>query len=163
MEKIFSRSVESRGVRYIQYLGDGHNKAYNHVSCKPYGAGVEITKMECVGHVQKRLGTRLRKLTADMRNKKLEDGKSLGGHGRLTKAEIDSLQRYYGEAIKRNKNNLEAMKKDVWATFFHKGSTDETSNHGLSVRQHSVNIIKLKLQEHHIPTNIHFPLQFLKL
>ena len=46
---------------------------------------------ECIGHVQKRVGTALRKL------KKEKSG--LGGKGELTDAMVDKLQNYYGIAI----------------------------------------------------------------
>ncbi len=56
---------------------------------------------ECVGHVQKRMGTALRKLKSQKGKKKLMDGKTIGGAGRLTGAKIDKLQVYYGLAIRR--------------------------------------------------------------
>ncbi|GFX20511.1 uncharacterized protein TNCV_3488681 [Trichonephila clavipes] len=62
---------------------------------------------------------------------KLEDKKSLGGRNRLTDAEIDKLQRYYGLAIRNNSGNLSAMKQAIWAIFFHKISTDLNPQHGL--------------------------------
>ncbi|GFV70504.1 uncharacterized protein TNCV_2868501 [Trichonephila clavipes] len=62
---------------------------------KPY-KDVNIEKLECVGHVEKRMGTRLRALKLKLKGEKLEDKKSLGGRNRLTDAEIDKLQRYYG-------------------------------------------------------------------
>lgn len=129
---IFQRSEATRGVRYVNYLGDGDSKSFNQV-CKeePYGKDVEIKKLECVGHVQKRMGSRLLRLTKDKKGVKLSDGKLLGGKGRLTKSEIDCLQNYYGAAIRRNSNNLENMKKDVWATYFHKLSTNDHPQHGL--------------------------------
>ena len=42
----------------------------------------------------------------------LADSKCLYGQGRLTNTEIDNLQnyRYYGQAIRKNKNDLEKMK-----------------------------------------------------
>jgi hypothetical protein len=39
--------------------------------------------------------------------------------GRLTQSETDKIQNCYGVAIKRNVNNLEAMKRAVWAVFLH--------------------------------------------
>lgn len=128
--EIFQRSVSERGVRYINYLGDGDSKAYKTVcESKPYGEDVQIEKLECVGHVQKRLGSRLRKLKKEMKGKRLEDGKVIGGAGRLTDSEIDKLQTYYGLAIRRNIHNLADMKKAVWASFLHKASTDSYPQH----------------------------------
>ena len=70
---------------------------------KKYGAAYEVTKEECVGHVQKRLGTALKKYKKDKKGQKLADGKTVGGKGRLTDKIIDSMQNYYGQAIQENK------------------------------------------------------------
>lgn len=59
------------------------------VESVPYGPGVEIKKLECVGHVQKRMGTRVRKLVKENKGTKLSDGKFVHGRGRLTDGEID--------------------------------------------------------------------------
>lgn len=62
-KEIFHRSVPQYGVRYETYVGDGDSKAYDEVvASKPYGDSFFIKKIECVGHVQKRMGTRLRTL-----------------------------------------------------------------------------------------------------
>ena len=58
--RIFSRSVQNRKLRYTKYLGDGDSKGYEVV--KSIYKEKEINKLECVGHVQKRVGTRLRNL-----------------------------------------------------------------------------------------------------
>lgn len=130
--KMFERSVWHRGLRYVKYLGDGDSKGFLKVQdSKPYGNNVLIEKLECVGHVQKRLGTRLRKLRKDLGVKKLSDNKPIKGRGRLTDAEIDKLQHYFGLAIRRNTGNLKAMKKAIWATFLHKMSTDAEPKHHL--------------------------------
>ncbi|GFU65027.1 uncharacterized protein TNCV_2852291 [Trichonephila clavipes] len=127
--RIFNRSEVLHNLRYTQYLDDGESKAYKAVlESKPY-KDVNIEKLECVGHVEKRMGTRLRALK--LKCKKLEDKKSLGGRNRLTDAEIDKLQRYYGLAIRNNSGNLSAMKQAIWAIFFHKISTDLNPQHGL--------------------------------
>ncbi|CAB4023629.1 Hypothetical predicted protein [Paramuricea clavata] len=52
---IFYRSVEQYGLRYIEFLGDGDSKAFNRVTEKEVYKGVKISKLECVGHVQKRI------------------------------------------------------------------------------------------------------------
>ncbi|GFU63431.1 uncharacterized protein TNCV_44771 [Trichonephila clavipes] len=129
--RIFNRSEVLHNLRYTQYLGDGDSKAYKAVlESKPY-KDVNIEKLECVGHVEKRMGTQLRALKLKLKGKKLEDKKSLGGRNRLTDAEIDKLQRYYGLAIRNNSGNLSAMKQAIWAIFFHKISTDLNPQHGL--------------------------------
>ncbi|GFV81995.1 uncharacterized protein TNCV_3151931 [Trichonephila clavipes] len=63
---------------------------------------VPIEKIECVGHVQKRMGSRLRKLKALWGGKKLSDGKTIGGKGRLTDAIISKWTTFYGNAIRAN-------------------------------------------------------------
>ncbi|GFS94322.1 uncharacterized protein TNCV_2013821 [Trichonephila clavipes] len=62
--------------------GDGTWKTRGHSSligvCTVIGAETG-KKIECVGHVQKRMGTRLRKLKLVYGKKKLSDGKTIGG------------------------------------------------------------------------------------
>jgi len=88
-------------------------------------------KLDCVGHVQKRVGARLRNLKKVTGNKKLLDGKTLGGKGNLTLKEIDKLQVYYGLAVRRNVGNVAKMKQDISAILRHRLSTDENPNHSL--------------------------------
>jgi hypothetical protein len=90
------------------------------VAGKPYDPTIAVTKLEYTGRVQKRNGARLRRLVQEKRGIKLHDSKPLGGRGCLTQSAIDKLQNYYGLAIRRNVNNLEVMKRAVWAVFFHK-------------------------------------------
>lgn len=70
-------------------MGDGDSKGFEAaLASKPYGDLVIMEKLECVGHVQKRLGTRLRTLKTKMKNVKLSDDKKLGGKGRLIDGKI---------------------------------------------------------------------------
>ena len=132
VRRIFQRSVEKRKLRITGYVGDGDTKTFDTISSeKPCGDDVEVEKFECVGHVQKRVGTNLRKLKSKTGNKKLSDGKTLGGRGRLTLKEIDRLQIYYGLAIRRNIGNLDAMKNGIDAILRHRLSTDQLPNHSL--------------------------------
>eukprot|EP00795_Rhopilema_esculentum_P014808 gene14808-5915_t len=68
--------------------------------------GASIAKVsvtgECVGHVQKRLGTALRRYKLNMKGKKLTD------IGPLTDKVVDKMQNLYGQAIRKNSANLEA-------------------------------------------------------
>ena len=61
---IFNRSVMKYNLIYNEYLGDGDTTSFKEVlDSHPYDEfGVEPQKLECVGHIQKRLGTRLRTL-----------------------------------------------------------------------------------------------------
>ena len=65
--RIFEKSVENLQLRFTTYVGDGDSKAYSNVAtAAPYGPDNPIVKGECVGHVQKRAGGRLRKLKKSM-------------------------------------------------------------------------------------------------
>lgn len=129
---MFERSETTRNIRYVKFLGGGDSKAFSRVvAAEPYGLDVSIEKLECVGHVQKRLGSRLRRLKTENKGKKMSDGKLSSGQGRLPDHEIDPLQNYFGQAIRNNSETLAQMKTAIWATFFHKASTDEKPQHGL--------------------------------
>ncbi|GFW10892.1 uncharacterized protein TNCV_4458671 [Trichonephila clavipes] len=78
--KIFQRSLSLHNARYITYLGDGDCKAFDAVKKKNiYGNEYPIEKLECIGHVMKRMGTRLRRLKAQLKGQILSDGKCLSG------------------------------------------------------------------------------------
>lgn len=48
-------SMEAKNLRYLEYIGDGDSKSYaDVVSNDPY-PGHTIQKLECVGHIQKRV------------------------------------------------------------------------------------------------------------
>lgn len=101
---VCQRSEDKLRVRYTKYLGDGGSKRFQSaLEAEQYGDEVEIVKLECVGHIQKGLGTRLRNSKASKKGIKLSDGKVLGDRGRLTDVEIDNLQRNYGLVIRKNR------------------------------------------------------------
>lgn len=135
IKTMFQRSVKN-GVRYRNYIGDGDSKAYSElVNFKPYGDDFSIVKKECVEHVRKRMGTRLREIvkntvvdTETKAGKKIER-KSLSAKGKLTAKMIDKLTVHYGLAIRRYSDSVGSMKNAIWATFFHYSSTDENPQH----------------------------------
>ena len=130
IKEMFNRSLEKYDVKYTTYIGDGDSSSYSTIAAaKPYGPDVNIMKKECVGHVQKRLGSRLRNLKASLGKRKLEDGKSIGGKGRLTNIMIDRMQNYYGLAIRQNANNLKGMINDIKAGLYHIASSDQKPQH----------------------------------
>lgn len=59
---IFQRSVEQYGLRYLEFLGDGDSRAHKLLVEEAVYGDIEAEKLECVGHVQKRLGSRFRSL-----------------------------------------------------------------------------------------------------
>ncbi|GFT79952.1 uncharacterized protein TNCV_4598381 [Trichonephila clavipes] len=100
----FQRSQSLYNVRYTKYLGDGDSKTFTSiVENKVYGDHCSVEKLEC---------------------------KPLCGRNRLTEAEIDRLQAYYGLAIRRNLSSVKDMQQAIWAIFLHKLSTDEKPQHG---------------------------------
>ena len=58
---LYGRSMDNN-VRYCSYIGDGDSKSFKQViKDKRYGPSFPHSKEECVGHVQKRMETRLRR------------------------------------------------------------------------------------------------------
>ena len=111
-ERIFGRSIEKNKVRYTKYYGDGDTKAFSAVA-NVYGDEDKVKKQECIGHIQKRFGSRLRKLK-----------KNVPGLGKLglNDSVIDKLQNYYGMSVRSNVCNLNAMKKAIYASWCHVSS-----------------------------------------
>ena len=120
-DRIFRRSVELHNLRYNEFYGDGDSKSYSRVKDVYQDAGIEIEKKECIGHVQKRVGTALRKLKRDK--------PGLGGKGKLTDSQIYKLQNYYGIAIRSNVGNLAGMKKAIHASLMHCASSEARPLH----------------------------------
>ena len=119
---IFKRSIKNRGLKYVTFVGDGDSDTFKVVHdemTRLYGERYQVRKEECIGHIQKRMGNALRTLLRYMKGQKMSDGRSLGGKGRLTKERIDSFQRYYGNAIRKNTGNIDAMQDAIWAIFHH--------------------------------------------
>lgn len=128
MVSMFSRSEEKYAARYVNYIGDGDCKTFSSVvKSNPYS--VPVSKTECVGHIQKRMGSRLRKLKAQFKGKKLYDKKPLGGKGRLTDVLIDQISSLYGDAIRKHSDNYKDMQKAIWAIWYHKRSNDKQLSH----------------------------------
>lgn len=118
MLEMFQRAEELHETKYVNYIGDGDSKTYNKIV---QTLSYDVKKKECVNHVQKRMGTRLRNCK--------KGNKGLGGKGKLTGKLIGELTAFYGLAIRRNSGSLEDMKKAVWATFYHKCFTDASPKH----------------------------------
>lgn len=76
-------------------LSDGDSTAFRQVVALNTYPGHEITKLECINHAHKRMGTALRKLSAQSK---------LGGRGagKLTAAKCKSLQIIIGTGKQRN-------------------------------------------------------------
>lgn len=118
-KRIFGRSITKHKLRYTTLYGDGDSKAHDAVF--DIYPGKPIQKLQCVGHVQKRVGNRLLNLK--------KTTKGLGGRGKLTKTIINRLQNYYGIAIRSNIGNLKAMQSATRATLFHVASSKANNYH----------------------------------
>ncbi|XP_076549216.1 uncharacterized protein LOC143306722 [Osmia lignaria lignaria] len=119
--EMFLKSEEKYGVKYGNYIGDGDSKTFKAIlDVNPYGDELQVKKSECIGHVEKRMGTRLRNV------KKIN---KLGGKGKLTDVLIKKLQSYYRLAIRRNVNSVIDMKNAIMATYYHLCSTNENPRH----------------------------------
>ena len=128
VRRLWERSEARLGLRYTEVICNGDSKAYATVcDSQPY-PGIQVVKHECVGHVQKRVGKHLRDLKKD-KTVKYADGTRPIFNRRLTDANIDKLQRYYGNAIRENVGDSKAMIDACWAVFYHSCSTDENPRH----------------------------------
>ena len=86
---ISSRSIQY-GLRYTEFYGDGDSSSFRDV--ENIYPEEKVTKYECLGHCQKRVGNRLRKLRQRV--------KGLGGKG---KAKEVLYHTHHGEIIKITK------------------------------------------------------------
>ena len=109
-KKMFEASVENHNLYYTSFYGDGDSKAYPAVK-DVYGPEKPVTKYECIGHYQKRVGTRMRKLK--------KNTKGLGGRGRLTDTIIDKMQNYFGIVLRQNCGDLNKMVMACKASMYH--------------------------------------------
>ena len=77
-----------------------------------------VQKFECIGHYQKRIGSRLRKLKKETK-----------GMRELTPAVIDKLQNYFSIAQQANCTTVENMQRAIWASFFHVSSSSKENDY----------------------------------
>ena len=123
----FKSSVEKRQLRYLTYIGDGDTKSYQNIVAANPRPGYSINKAECVGHVQKRVGKRLRNFKSNNKESvpeeyyvNKEDKKPKRFAFYLTNKYINQLQNYYGIAIRSNANTSAVdMRKAVGAVLYH--------------------------------------------
>ena len=128
----FLESVEVHKVRITNFIGDGDTKSHSEVvAADPY-PGTPVKKLECVGHVQKRCGTRLRNLKKLCKDKIIFDGKEVAVLQKLTHKCINKLQNCYGIAIRQTcqTGDVNIMRKGVGAVLYHYSeASDPESQH----------------------------------
>ena len=121
-KRMWARSVSQHQLRYTEMLSDGDSAAFRQVvELNPY-PGHEITKLECINHAHKRMGTALRNLSA----KAKLGGK---GQGKLTAKKCKALQNFYRGAILNNQGSVDVMKAQIWAGLLHCMSSDDNPMH----------------------------------
>ena len=124
----FQSSAKDRKLRYTQLIGDGDSKTYPLIlAADPY-LGITVEKLECIGHIQKRIGSRLRNVRTKHKET-LSDGKRISGRGHLTEKLINKLQNLYGIALRQNVNKTgHEMKVAIGTVLYHSTEFKETEN-----------------------------------
>ena len=123
---IFRRSEEPYKLRYLGFLGDRDSKAFSSVkNVDPVVyEGVDIQKYECCGNVQERMGRHLMNNVSQLKQTSFQyNGKTVKGTSgkvKLSNAAIRKIQGHHGAAIRHNVNNMDKMKKDIWAIWEHR-------------------------------------------
>ena len=87
--------MEKHNLKYSEYIGDGDTNSFGAVSQAlqiKFGDDYPIIKEDCIGHIQKRMGSALRNCKNNCRGTILTDGKSMGGFGRLTDKVVGRIQ-----------------------------------------------------------------------
>lgn len=134
--RLWKRSEDLK-FRYVTFVGDGDSNAYLALQKLNSGKGPyphsPVIKHECVNHIHKRMGTRLRKVKKDAstytttRTGKHQRRSLLAG--KLTDDAIDKLQSYYGIALRNKHESVQEKAKAAWASFFHHAATDKDPCH----------------------------------
>ena len=108
---------EKTGAKVTHYLGDGDSKGFTWAN---YAVDWPMTKLECINHVAKRMGSRLR-------NRRKFN--KLGGKGKLTETAINKIQGYYNSIIHHNLGDASLMNQKVNAMRKHIGSSNGNPDH----------------------------------
>ena len=122
--RMFSISIVKDNLIYKSILCDGDSSSHSAlVQNKVYGPQIQIEKLDCINHADKRRWTALMNMTKNER---------LGGRGdgRLTKQKAITSQKYYGRALRNNiGKDVETIRCAIWAPLLHCMSTDESPHH----------------------------------
>ena len=71
--EMFLRLVEKGGLKYTTYIGDGDSSSYGMVAQvlkEKYSDQYVVVKEDCIGHIQKRMGSSLRKYKTEKKSEK---------------------------------------------------------------------------------------------
>ena len=103
--------------QYAEYYGDADDKSFSRVDNVYQASGITVKKKDCIGHVQKRVGTALRKLK--------RENPGFGGADRP----IDTLQHYYGIFTKCGQFDRNEKAIHAHASLMHCASNKSRSLH----------------------------------
>ena len=126
-------SVEKDGVAFLSYYGDSDSKAFEKVE-NIYPSST-VVKYECIGHNQKKVGNRLRKLRNRTKGLGGKNKSRTSGNGvqksksRLTDSIIDKLQNHFGIDLSSKVSNVKEMKNAILARMFHVASSADCNYH----------------------------------
>ena len=116
---IWKWSVSKNMLRYTQMISDGDSKIFKLLSDQlSYGVSNLVSKHECVGNVQKRMGTALREKAKEKFVNERGERVRMRGKGRITDKTIKLLTRYYGKAIRSSTGVCAAMQDAAWEVFY---------------------------------------------
>ena len=114
--------LEKYSLPYTEYLGDGDSKGYKAVvESDPYN-GINISKLECIGHIQKRVRRKLRNLKDGAFKDLYEDDEDEWKFEkdsekiRFTDKMINKLQNYYGIAVHASTGRTVEEMKRYWCS-----------------------------------------------
>ena len=82
-----------------------------------------VSKHECVGRVQKRMGTALREKAKEKFVNERGEHVRMRWKGRITDKTIKLLTRYFGKAIRSSTGVCAAMQDAAWEVFYHSQSS----------------------------------------
>ena len=93
-------------------LSDDDSVTFNaSANAQPCGEDRPVSKLECINHLHKRMGTALHKLAT-------EEQLGRKGHSCLLLHKWDKLQGYFPTAVPNNPGSQEDLWNAVWASWF---------------------------------------------
>ena len=97
-------------LRYTQMISEGDSKIFKLLRDQlPYGAFKLVSKQECAGHVQKRMGMAPREKAMEKFVNEMGEHVMMRRNWRLTDKMIKLLTRYYGNAHQSQHRDSVAM------------------------------------------------------
>ena len=109
--EMFLQSIDKNNLKYTEYIGDGDSNSFGAVKkalAEKYGDEYVVRKQDCIGHIQKRMGSALKTCKNNCNGSVLSDGKTAGG---VEDPQIKLLTRYKHIMDMQSEIIKEMMKK----------------------------------------------------